>query len=163
MSRTLIALALMLLPIAAVPLIGTGAILLAVVLPLAFLALGGFPGRRWPPRIAAALALAGAGIGVSSATAAFLAVGGDPAYQSRLAFGSAALILAALAGAAGLLAATRPSLSALGILLGGFLGAVAINLYYINTFYLLAVPLWVLAAALAAFGGLRPDPGPRRP
>jgi hypothetical protein len=41
------------------------------------------------------------------------------------------------------------------MVLCGFAGAVAINLYYINTAYVLAVPFWLLSAILFLADGLR--------
>jgi hypothetical protein len=63
--------------------------------------------------------------------------------------GYAALALSVVAGAGGLLAVRRPAAGAAVMVATGLLGAVAINLFYINTYYVLAVPLWLVAAAAA--------------
>jgi hypothetical protein len=54
-----------------------------------------------------------------------------------------------VAGAGGLLAVRRPATGAAVMVVTGLLGAVAINLFYINTYYVLAVPLWLIAAVTA--------------
>ena len=105
-----------------------------------------------------ALALLGGGIGVANAIRALVAVGGDPAYGEHLLFGWAALILALLAGAAGFLARTRPGVAGLAILVSGVLGFVAINLYYINTFYVLALLFWLAASVLGFIAALTKRP-----
>lgn len=99
-------------------------------------------------------ALLGSAIGVLSAIQALLAVGGAPTYSARLWAGWAALILAALTGAGGLVALRRPGLASGLIAVAGLLGAVAINLFYINTFYVLAVPFWLVAAMLGLLAAL---------
>ncbi len=104
------------------------------------------------------LALLGGVIGVANAIWALVAVGGDPAYSGRLLLGWAALILALLAGAAGFAARTRPSVAGLTILVSGVLGFVAINLYYINTFYALALLFWLAASVLGFIAALTKRP-----
>ena len=101
------------------------------------------------------LALLGGLVGVANAIWALVAVGGETAYAGRILFGWAALILALLAGAAGFLARTRPGVAGLVILVAGVLGFVAINLYYINTFYALALLLWLAAGVLGLVAALR--------
>ncbi len=46
-----------------------------------------------------------------------------------------------------LLLHTRPIPASLLMLISGLGGFVCINLFYINTFYVLAIPFWVLAVA----------------
>lgn len=99
--------------------------------------------------IAIVLGVLGGIIGLVSAISAFVAVGADPAYSARLWAGWLALLLAVLAGVAAVFITTRPAAVGLTMLIGGFAGFVCINLFYINTFYGLAVPLWIVAAALA--------------
>ncbi len=99
--------------------------------------------------IAIVVGVLGGIIGLVSAISAFVAVGADPAYSVRLWAGWLALLLAVLAGVAALFMTTRPAAAGLTMLIGGFAGFVCINLFYINTFYGLAVPLWIVAAALA--------------
>jgi len=102
-------------------------------------------------QIAAILALAGGAVAVWSAAVALAQVGADPAYQDRIAFGWAALVLGILT-TAGVFLVARPPLAATTLLIGSLAGGVAINLFYINTFYVLALPLWWAAALLVAVG-----------
>jgi drug/metabolite transporter (DMT)-like permease len=97
----------------------------------------------------AALAVLGSLIGGGSAVQALVVVGRDPAYQSRLSAGLAALLAALLAAAAALLFGRRPGRTGLLILLSGIVGVVAISLFYINTFYVLAAPFWLASAMLS--------------
>src|SRR5690349_5508280 len=88
------------------------------------------------------MAILGGVIGVSSAIQALLTVGNQPVYQERVAFGWAALILALLATGAVGLARTRPGVAVAIMVVDGLLGLGAILLFYINTWYALAVPCW---------------------
>ncbi len=99
--------------------------------------------------IAIVLGVLGGIIGLVSAISAFVAVGADPAYSAQLWAGWLALLLAVLAGGAAVFITTRPATVGLMMSIGGFAGFVCINFFYINTFYGLAVPLWIVAAALA--------------
>jgi len=88
-------------------------------------------------------------IGVLSAISAFNTVGSDPAYSYRLWAGWASLVLAILAGIAAIFMTTRPRAASLTMLISGMLGFVCISLYYIETFYMLAVLLWFIGTILA--------------
>jgi hypothetical protein len=99
--------------------------------------------------IAIVLGVLGGIVGLVSAITAFVAVGGEAAYSARLWAGWAALLLALAATAAAVLISNRPTLASLAMLISGILGFVCINLFYINTFYVVAVPLWIVATALA--------------
>jgi hypothetical protein len=55
-----------------------------------------------------------------------------------------------LGSVGGILTLRRRYLGALVIVLAAIVGGVAINLFSINTFDVLAVPLWLIAAILAA-------------
>ena len=102
--------------------------------------------------IAIVLGVLGGIIGLGSAISAFVMVGADPAYSVRLWLGWLALLLAVVAGGAALSIHTRPVAASLAMLIAGFAGFVCINIFYINTFYGLAVPLWIIGAALALIG-----------
>jgi hypothetical protein len=93
--------------------------------------------------------IAGGMIGLVSAINAFVAVGGDPAYGGRLWAGWLALLPAAVAGGAALFLSSRPAVVSLTMLIAGVAGFACINLFYINTLYGLAVPLWIAATVLA--------------
>lgn len=104
---------------------------------------------------AVVLAVLGALIGGASAISALLTVGGEIPYQERLVIGWAALGLAVLTVPVALLSWRQPFLAAVLIFVMGLAGTVAINFFYINTFYVCAAPLWVAAAVAAAFAGGR--------
>lgn len=102
--------------------------------------------------LAIVLGLIGSVIAVWSALSAFRAVGSDPAYSYRLWAVWAALLLPVLAAIATLFLRTRPIVASILILVFGIAGAVCINLFYINTFYVLAIPFWILAVAVGLVG-----------
>ena len=99
--------------------------------------------------IAIALGVLASLIGVLSAISALNAVGADPAYSARLWAGWASLVLAILAGIAAIFMLTRPRAASLTMLISGMLGFVCIYLYYIDSFYMLAIRLWFLGTILA--------------
>ncbi len=103
-------------------------------------------------RIGAWLSLIGGGIAVASVISGFLTIGSDPAYQGRIAFGAAALILGAFAGIAGFLR-MRPAMAGIVIIVAGILGYLATLPWYINTLYIAALPLWIVGGAFLLFGG----------
>ena len=105
--------------------------------------------------IAIVFGLLGSVLGFWSALYALTAVGADPLYQERLWAGWAALLLPVVAFLATLFLHTRPVPASLLNLISGLGGFVCINLFYINTFYVLAIPFWVLAVA----AGLASNPG----
>lgn len=154
-GRLLVVGVLVLLAVAAAPLLGWWTLGVAVVL----LALASATYGRARVWTGTAPVLGGAVAGVS-ALVALLHRAGDPAYGGRAVFGWAALALALVAAAGGGLAPTRPGLAAAPLLLGSLLGFVAINLFDIDTFYFVAMPLCWLAAALAL---TRPAPAADAP
>jgi hypothetical protein len=101
-------------------------------------------------RIAAlTLGLVAGLVAAGSAVSALTAVGRDPLYQPRLGFGLTALLLAGVTLLGAWDAQTHPVRGAVSMLVAGGLGTLAINLYYIDTLYVLAVPLWMVGALLA--------------
>src|SRR5919108_530310 len=158
-TRSIAVVLLVLVPVLAVPLVplvGMAALVVAglIVLVLAVYLFAGrsvrhSAERAWWRRLAALFGLLGGGVAASGAAAALASVGGLPGYSARAAFGWAALALALVAGAAGLLARTHPAAAGAVMVVGGIAGAVAINLFYINTWYVLAVPLWLIGALFA--------------
>ena len=135
----------------AVPLVGLAALPTGLLLATLLAA-------RPPARTPAVVGALGGAVCAYSAVRALLAVGGDPAYAGRLGFGIAAFALGLLATFAAPVATVRPRLAALTMLVGGTLGFVAINLYYINTWYGVG---WLLL--LAAGGWALVHPLPVRP
>jgi peptidoglycan/LPS O-acetylase OafA/YrhL len=140
------------LPAAAAPIAGVWTLAVSGLMLVCLAAVFLTRRQRLIARLAAGCALAGTLIGSGSAVQAFLAVGADPAYSGRRPMGALALLFALLAGAGGL--ATRwPAWLRVIVMVGSaLLGVVAINLFDINTFYVLAVPFWLLSAALVLVG-----------
>ncbi len=101
--------------------------------------------------LAVLLGLLGGVIGVTSAIAALVAVGGDRAYHARIGFGWLALATAIVATLGVLLIARRTKGATALVLLASSVGAAAIYGFYINTFYIAALPFWWLGAAVAWF------------
>jgi hypothetical protein len=99
--------------------------------------------------IAIVLGVLGSIVGLVSAISALVIVGADPAYSGRLWAGWLALILALLAGIAAIFISRRPIAAGLTILISGVLGFLSINLFYINSFYGLAILPWLIGAVLA--------------
>jgi hypothetical protein len=99
--------------------------------------------------LAPMLGLSGGAIGAASALSALLRHGGEPQYAARVGFGWLALFLALVAAAGGALLLTRPRHGALLLCLGSILGFVAINLYDIDTAYVVA-PIACGASAILA-------------
>lgn len=104
------------------------------------------------------LGLLGALAGISASVLGFFVylVGGlngtgNP-YAPRVGWLLAAFLLAVAAGVGAALAVRRPQIASLLMVGGSILGAAAISLFYINTWYALAVPLCLLGAALALNG-----------
>jgi hypothetical protein len=154
-GRSVAILVLALLPIAFVPLVGTWVTSVTVLI-LALLAsllvaalLGWRAGPLWRKAVVPSLSVLGGLIGVGSAVYALTTVGGVVPYSDRVSMGYSAIALSVAAGGAGLLAARRPATSAAITVGAGLVGGVAINLFYINTYYILAVPLWLIAAVVA--------------
>ena len=108
--------------------------------------------RPWVATLAAGAALLGGLVAVSSAGLAVATLGAVPPYDTRVGFGWVALGLALPATAAGIGARARPVAGSALMVLGGLLGAGAISLLSIDTFYWAAVPLWLLAAVVALAG-----------
>ena len=102
--------------------------------------------------LTAGAALLGGLVAVPSAGLAVATLGAVPPYDTRVGFGWLALGLAIVATAAGIVARARPVAGSSLMILGGLLGAGAISLFSIDTFYWAAVPLWLLAAVLALAG-----------
>ena len=137
---------LVLLPVAAMPLLGWWVLAISALLLLLLL----FQvGAAWTRRLVLLTGAIGGIIGVVNAGAALLTVGGDPVYSTRVGFGWSALVLALVAAIGGLMATTRPRAGAAVMLLTGLAGTVLINLFSINTFYVLAMVFWLLGTVLA--------------
>lgn len=159
MRRLMIASAVLLLA-ATAPLMGSWAVVAAGLL-LMLLGVGSRvhtprPGRL--ARLGMLVGLLGGIVGVYSAAGALVALGGLPGYGDRAGFGWAALVLALLASTGGFLAPAHRLAAGLLMMGAGFLGSVAINFFYINTFYLIAGFLWLVGAALVLLEPRKPRP-----
>jgi hypothetical protein len=106
--------------------------------------------------IAIALGVLASLIGVLSAMSALSGVGADPAYSARLWAGWASLVLALLAGVAAILITIRPRAASLTMLISGVVGFVCINLFFIDTLYMLAIKLWFIGTILASISASKP-------
>ncbi len=112
----------------------------------------------WSILIAVLLGLLSGIIGVASGIAALVAVGGDRAYHSRVGFGWLALA-GAIVATLGVLLIARQTRGATALVpVANGVGGVPINLFYINTFSVAAVPCWWLGAAIAWLGPDRFSP-----
>ena len=100
-------------------------------------------------RVATTLGVLGGLAGTAAAAYALFTVGGTAPYSDRLAFGIAALVLAVVAGAAGLVVRARPATGSLVMAGASLAGLVSISLFDINTWYMVTVPLCLLAAVIA--------------
>jgi hypothetical protein len=100
-------------------------------------------------RIAMTLGLLGGLAGTAATAYALYAVGGTAPYSDRLGFGIAALALALVAGGGAPLARARPAAGSLVMAGASLAGFVAISLFDINTWYVVTVPLCLLAAVVA--------------
>lgn len=103
------------------------------------------------PRHVPVLILAGlaGAVAVLSAIQAIAEVGGAPVYRERLPLGLVALLAGALLIVAGFDARRHPVRGAATLAVAGLAGSVAINVFYINTVYVLSLPLAILAAIAA--------------
>lgn len=104
-------------------------------------------------RLARIILGVGAITGAVSASVALVQVGSDSAYHDRLVYGIAALGAALLTIIVPLLLRERNGLAGALSVVCGLVGFVAINLYYINTFYFAALPLWLVGGIILAFAG----------
>ena len=103
------------------------------------------PHGQWDVAVTATTLLGGI-VGVSSAGLAIAEVGGLQPYDTRVALGWTALALAAAATGVGLSIPGRAAASSIAMVFAGLVGALAISFFYVNTFYFVAVPLWLVAA-----------------
>lgn len=137
-------------------------ILLLLVLLLVARGYSAQRGDAWWRWGAVLLGLLGGFVGLVSALAALLAAGDTAGASERVGLGWLALALAALAAAGATVARARPRLACATLVAGSSLGMVAMSLFNINTFYVAAVPLCWIAAALVLLSSRRPnasDPG----
>jgi hypothetical protein len=99
-------------------------------------------------RVAGIVAAAGGVVGVVSVISGLAGEGGAAPYAERFAFAGLALVLAAVAGAAPWW--PRLSARAAGAIVfpAGLVGFLATQLWFINTYYEFALPLWLIASAI---------------
>jgi hypothetical protein len=100
-------------------------------------------------RLLAMFAAMGGLVAVPSAVQALVTVGSQPVYETRVTFGWAALALALVASVAPIALRERPGLAASVVAASGLAGSIAINFFWINTLYTLALPLWLIGTLIA--------------
>ena len=100
-------------------------------------------------RILAVFSALGGLVAVPSAVQALATVGSLPVYETRMGFGWLALALATVASVAPIALRDRPGLAATIVAVSGLAGSVAINLFWINTLYTVALPLWLIGTLVA--------------
>jgi hypothetical protein len=142
---------LVLLPVAAISVVGAGALAVSALLLLIIGArrLVAPSGPRSAGRAGAAAALAGGAVRVAATAAALASAGAVSPYSARAPFGWAALVFALLAAGGGLLAPARPVAAGALMVAGGLAGAVAITLFTVDSWYALALPFLLAGAVLA--------------
>lgn len=98
----------------------------------------------------------GGAVAVISVANGFVAVGGDPRYEARAIFAIMALVLGIVAAVSGFIPRLHPA-AASGLMLGaGILGFLATLPWYINSYYVVALPLWLVGAVALIAGGRAP-------
>lgn len=110
-------------------------------------------------RIGALIGVLGGIAAVVSVLSGFATIGADPLYEPRWGFGAAALGLGVVAGASGLIPRLHPAAAGVLMFVAGMLGFLSTLVWYLNTWYVAALPLWLLGALLLLLGALsvRPD------
>jgi hypothetical protein len=98
--------------------------------------------------IAKLLAAAGGIVGVVSVISGLVGEGGTAPYAERFAFAGLALVLAGVAGAAPWWPLLSSRAAGLIAFPAGLVGFLATQLWFINTYYEFALPLWLIASAI---------------
>lgn len=111
---------------------------------------------RPPPTAATIVGVLGAITAACNAAAALVQVGSVPPYDTRQALGWLALGLPLLAVVAAAQVRARPRLTGAAMLLIGLTGFIAINLFYIDTWYVAGSVLLVVAGLWAMLAPGRP-------
>jgi hypothetical protein len=98
--------------------------------------------------VAKLLAAAGGVIGIVSVVSGLVGEGGTAPYAGRFVFAGLALVLAAIAGAAPWWRRLSSRASGVIVFPAGLIGFLATQLWFINTYYEFALPLWLIASAV---------------
>lgn len=98
--------------------------------------------------IAKWLATAGGLIGVASVGSGLLGEGGTAPYAQRFVFAALALVFAIVAGAAPWWSRLSAPAAGFVVFPAGILGFLATQLWFINTYYVFALPVWLIASVL---------------
>jgi hypothetical protein len=98
--------------------------------------------------VAKLVAAAGGVVGIVSVIAGLVGEGGTAPYGGRFVFAGLALVLAAIAGAAPWSPRLSPRAAGLIAFPAGLIGFLATQLWFINTYYEFALPLWLIASAV---------------
>lgn len=112
-------------------------------------------------RLGALIGVLGSIAAVVSVVIGYTAIGADPLYEPRWGFGAAALVLAVVAGLSGLIPRLHAGAAAVVMFVAGVLGFLCTLVWYLNTWYVAALPLWLLGALLLLLGTLSERQGER--
>ncbi|HKS70063.1 MAG TPA: hypothetical protein VJQ45_06565 [Ktedonobacterales bacterium] len=112
-------------------------------------------------RLGALIGLLGGIAAVVSVVMGYNAIGADPLYEPRWGFGAAALVLGVVAGLSGLFPRLHAGAAAVVMFVAGVLGFLCTLVWYLNTWYVVALPLWLLGALLLLLGALSERPAAR--
>jgi hypothetical protein len=123
-------------------------LLVAVIVGLGLMRAVGESASR-ATKLLVVFAVLGGLVAVPSAVQALATVGGLPVYETRVGFGWLALALALVASVAPIALRERPGLAATIVSVSGLAGSIAINFFWINTVYTLALPLWLIGTLIA--------------
>ena len=109
-------------------------------------------------RLGALVGVLGGIAAVVSVASGFMAIGADPLYEPRWGFGIAALLLGVVAGISGLIPRLHAGAAAVLMFSAGVLGFLCTLVWYLNTWYVVALPLWLLGALVLLLGALSEQP-----
>jgi hypothetical protein len=101
------------------------------------------------------LAVLGAFVGAGSVFAGLLGEGGTAPYQGRFAFAAIAAVLAIVAGVAPWWPRLPARAAGSIVFPAGLVGFLATQLWFINTYYVAALPLWLLSSLLLLLAASR--------
>lgn len=112
-------------------------------------------------RLGALIGLLGGIAAVVSVASGYAAIGADPLYEPRWGFGAAALLLGIIAGLSGLIPRLHAGAAGGIMFVAGVLGFLCTLVWYLNTWYVVALPLWLLGALLLLLGAISDRPAAR--
>jgi hypothetical protein len=105
-------------------------------------------GENEPVIVAKLLAAAGGVVGAVSVISGLAGEGGTAPYAERFAFAGLALVLAIVAGVVPWWPRLEARTAGTIVFPAGLIGFLATQLWFINTYYEFALPLWLIASAV---------------